>query len=355
MASDTISAPDGATRPATHAFGRVFTDRMAVATYRRASGWSPIDVEPLHAFSLHPASMVFHYGQAIFEGCKAFRGPDGTLALFRPADNARRFARSARRLAMPPLPEDAFVDACRAVVAAAAGAVPDAPGAALYLRPMMIATEASLGVRASDEYLFAVIASPAGSYFGDRAAPLTVWASREYVRAAPGGTGYAKCGGNYGGSLAAKADAHAHGCDETLWLDAHDRRWVEEMGGMNIMFVDTSGARPVLVTPPVGDTILDGVTRASLLTLAPGLGIDVLERPVAIDELDAPGPFREAFACGTAAVVAPIGRVRSTDREVVIGDGEPGPVTLRLRDALVAIQEGRAADPFGWRMPVVGR
>lgn len=353
MASDTIPAPAPAEHPTTHGFGRVFTPHMAVATFRRDTGWSAVGVEPLHAFSLHPASMVFHYGQAIFEGCKAFRGPAGDLALFRPHDNARRFARSAQRLAMPPLPEDAFVDACRAVVAASAEAVPPETGSALYVRPMMIATEATLGVRASDEYLFAVIASPAGSYFGDRAAPLTVWASQEYVRAAPGGTGFAKCGGNYGGSLAAKADAIAHGCDETLWLDARDRRWIEEMGGMNIAFVDTSGRRPVLVTPPVSDTILDGVTRASLLALAPRLGVDVQERRVAIDELGPGGPFREAFACGTAAVIAPIGRVRSTAHDVVVGDGEAGPVTMRLREALVAIQEGRAADPFGWRLPVV--
>jgi branched-chain amino acid aminotransferase len=254
---------------------------------------------------------------------------------------------------MPPLAADAFVDACRMLVARDEAQVPREPGAALYLRPMMIATEVGLGVRAAQEHLFAVIASPSGSYFGERVDPITVWASPTFVRAAPGGTGFAKCSGNYGASLAAKAEAAEHGCDETLWLDAHERRWVEEMGGMNIVFVETGGTRPRLVTPPLTDTILDGVTRSSVIALAPQLGYDVTEAPVAIDDI-ARGRFGEAFACGTAAVVAPIGRVRGGFGDVVIGDGRAGPVATSVREAIVAVQEGRDDDPFGWLVPVRG-
>ena len=336
----------------TLAFGQSFSDHMVVARYREDGGWSAAEVVPFDNLVMSPAAMVFHYGQSIFEGLKAFRQPDGGVALFRPADNARRFQRSAERLAMPSIPADLFVDACLDLVGTVLESVPSAPGESLYLRPMMIATEEGLGVRPATEYLFAVIGSPAGAYFGAGLQPITVWVDGDTVRAAPGGTGFAKCAGNYGASLVAKRQAVAHGCDETLWLDAHERRWIEEMGGMNIAFVEAPGGRPTLVTPPIGDTILDGVTRRSLLELALLLGYDVVERHVAIDELREAGSYEEAFACGTAAVIVPIGGVRSPSDEITIGDGNPGPVTVRLREALVAIQEGRAADPFGWRVPV---
>jgi branched-chain amino acid aminotransferase len=337
------------TQVGTPAFGRQLTDHMVVTTFRRTTGWAPNEVVPFDDLRLSPAAMVFHYGQAVFEGLKAFRQPDGGAALFRPWDHAARFNRSAARLAMPALPEEQFVGACTTLVGVDHDAVPSETGSSLYLRPLMIATETGLGVRAADEYLFAVIASPGGPYFTGGLDPIALWASDVYVRAAPGGTGFAKCGGNYAASLAAKQDAVAHGYDETLWLDAVEHRWIEEMGGMNIAFVDTARTRPSIVTPPVSDTILDGVTRRSILALAPSLGLDVIERPIAIDEI---GSFSEAFACGTAAVVVPIGRVRSATGETLVGDGRPGQWTARIREAVVDLQEGRGADVFGWRLPV---
>ena len=346
MASETNGSGDPG-------FGRQFTDHMAVARYGPGRGWTDVEVVPFSELSLSPAAMVFHYGQAIFEGLKAFRQPDGAVSLFRPDENARRLNGSARRLAMPELPEETFTAACAELVRADQHWVSSTSGQSLYLRPMMIATEAGLGVRPAGEYLFAVIASPVGSYFVAGARPITVWASEDYVRAAPGGTGAAKCAGNYAASLAAKAQATAHACDEALWLDAGEHRWIEELGGMNIVLVADGAHGSALVTPPIHGTILDGVTRKSLLELGGSLGYQIDERPVAIDELRQPGAFREAFACGTAAVVAPIGAVRSASGHWTIGDGEAGPITNRLRDDLVALQEGRADDPFGWRVQVV--
>jgi branched-chain amino acid aminotransferase len=329
-------------------FGQQFTEHLVVARYRGTAGWSDIEVVPFGELELSPAAMVLHYGQAIFEGLKAYRQPDGAIALFRPDENGVRFDRSARRLAMPPLPDGMFLAACRAIVEADAAAVPSASGESLYLRPVMVATEAALGVRPADEYLFTVMASPAGPYFPGGLTPINVLASEDYVRAAPGGTGAAKCSGNYAASLIAKRQATERGCDEALWLDAIERRWVEELGGMNFVAVNGS----TIVTPPAGDTILDGVTRKSLLTLAPTLGYETVERPIAIDELTTPGAFTEAFACGTAAVIVPIGAVHTRDGVVPIADGEPGAITVRLREALLAVQEGRAEDQFGWRTPV---
>jgi branched-chain amino acid aminotransferase len=231
-------------------------------------------------------------------------------------------------------------------------AVPAAAGQSLYLRPMLLATEAGLGVRAAAEYLFVVMASPVGSYLGTGLGSMTVWASREHSRAAPGGTGSAKCAGNYAASLAGRQQAAAHGCAEALWLDAVEHRWIEELGGMNVVFVADGRAGPELVSPPIGDTILDGVTRRSLLQLAAGMGFDVVERPVALDEACDGRSFVEAFACGTAAGVVPITAIRSATGERRIGDGEPGPVTRRLGHALLGLQEGRADDPYGWRVSV---
>ena len=331
-------------------FGRTFTPHMVTAHYRDGA-WSGADVVPFEALSLSPAAMVLHYGQAIFEGLKAYRQPDGGVALFRPDLNAARFDRSAERLAMPRLPDGLLVDACRELVRIDDSFVPAVDGQSLYLRPTMIATETGLGVRAADEYLFLVIASPAGSYFPSGVKPLTVWVADQHIRAARDGTGAAKTAGNYAGSLAAKADAVRRGCDDVLFLDARDRRWVEELSGMNIVFVSQRDGRTELTAPPPDGTILDGVTRRSLLELAAHLGFDVIERPVAVDEVLG-GAFGEAFACGTAAVVAPIGAVRSVRGTCLVGDGEVGPVTQQLRRALVHLQEGKTDDPFGWRVPV---
>lgn len=327
-------------------FGSRFTDHMVVATHDATAGWSTPELVPFADLSLSPAAMVLHYGQAIFEGLKAFRQADGSVALFRPDLNAERFDRSARRLAMPPLPSGAFTRACIDLVRADAAEVPDERGHSLYLRPMMIATEAALGVRPADEYLFAVFASPAGAYFGDGGRPVTVWAGGTQARAAPGGTGAAKCSGNYGASLAARAEAARQGCDEVLWLDAIEHRWVEELGGMNIVFVAEADGRLTLVTPPLTDTILDGITRRSVLELADALGYGVEVRPVALEEVLA-GWFSEAFACGTAAAIVPVGAVRTADGTTAIG-GAGAAVADRVRDALLAVQHGVAPDVHGW-------
>ncbi len=343
------TSPNGSGDPG---FGRCFSDHMAIASYDLAHGWSTTEIVGFAAMSFSPATMVFHYGQAVFEGLKAFRQPDGSISMFRPDDHARRFNRSAQRLAMPAQAPGVFKAACCELVSIDQEWVPAELGHSLYLRPMMIASEVGLGARPANEYRFVVIASPVGSYYARGVEPITVWASPDYVRAAPGGTGSAKCAGNYAGSMAAKIQASAQGCDETLWLDAGEHRWVEELGGMNIVFVIDGPDGTSLVAPPIQDTILDGITRKSLLELGRRLGYQVIERPVSIDEACRAGSFQEVFACGTAAIVAPIGAIRTPSRESVIGDGQAGPVTMRLRDALLALQDGRADDPFGWRVKV---
>jgi branched-chain amino acid aminotransferase len=331
-------------------FGRHLTDHMVTA--RWASGaWTALQVEPVADLALSPAAMVLHYGQAIFEGLKAYRQPDGGVALFRPADNARRFNRSAQRMAMPELPVDVFVDACRRVTLADVDWVPTRSGQSLYLRPFMFATEPNLGVRAAQELLFAVIASPVDTFFPGGVRPISVRTADTAVRAAPGGLGAAKCAANYSASLQTKTAAVADGFDEVLWLDAIEHRFVEELSGMNA-FVVRDGE---LVTPPISDTILEGITRASIIELARSFDITVREEPIDVhawvDDANA-GRITEAFACGTAAVIAPIGRLTTGAGACTMGDGEPGPTTLRLREALVAIQEGRAEDPFGWMVPL---
>ena len=331
-------------------FGKHLTDHMVTARYA-AGGWSPLAVEPMTDLALSPAAMVLHYGQAIFEGLKAYRQPDGSIALFRVADNAARFNRSAGRMAMPELPVEAFVDACRRIVHADADWVPTRSGQSLYLRPFMFATEANLGVRAAQELLFSVIASPVDTFFPGGVRPISVRTADQAVRAAPGGLGAAKCAANYSASLHTKTIAVGEGFDEVLWLDAIEHRWVEELSGMNA-FIVRDGA---LVTPPLTDTILEGITRASVVELARHLGIDVREEPIDVEAWvqDAnESRVTEAFACGTAAVIAPIGRLTTPSTTAIMGDGAPGPITIRLREALVTIQEGRAEDTFGWTSPI---
>jgi branched-chain amino acid aminotransferase len=300
-----------------------------------------------------PATAVFHYGQEIFEGLKAYRQDGGSIALFRPEANAARFNKSALRMAMPEIPPDTFVHALELLVSQDREWVPSGIGNSLYLRPMMIATQRGLGfTHPSNSYLFCVIASPVTAYFGPASRALTVWLSQDYTRAAPGGTGAAKAGGNYAGALAAGQQATRHGCDQVVWLDSVERRWVEELGGMNIFFVYTTpGARPRIVTPALTGTLLPGVTRASLLSLAAGLGIDAEEGRISSDQWRSDceaGTLTEVFACGTAAVMAPVGTVRGSSGEWQVGDGKPGPVTLSLRDELLGIQYGLRPDPFEW-------
>ncbi len=334
-------------------FGKYFTDHMVEVDYDTARGWHNAQVKPYGPIALDPSAMVLHYGQEIFEGLKAYRQPDGSIAAFRPEANAERLQRSAERLAMPPLPTEDFLGSLRELLAIDHGWVPEAGGeAALYLRPFMFASQAGLGVNSpSKEYRYAVIASPAGPYFAGGIKPVTVWLSREYVRAAPGGTGSAKCGGNYAAAFVAQAQATEHGCDQVVWLDALERRYIEEMGGMNLFFVFGSGSEARLVTPELTGSLLPGITRDSLLQLAMDAGFAVEERRISIDELKtgaADGAVTEVFACGTAAVITPVGRVRGESEDYVIGDGQPGPVTMALRDTLTGIQRGTFADTHGW-------
>ncbi|HWH30923.1 MAG TPA: branched-chain amino acid aminotransferase, partial [Mycobacteriales bacterium] len=312
-------------------FGRHFTDHMVTIRWSSGRGWHDSAVVPYGPLSLDPASMVLHYGQEIFEGIKAYRQPDGSIASFRPDVNAARFRASALRLAMAELPDELFLASLRELVSVDREWVPPAGGEeALYLRPFMIATEVGLGVRPSAEYLYALIASPAGAYFPGGVKPVDVWLCTDFTRAALGGTGTAKCGGNYAASLLPQAQAAAHGCAQVAYLDAAERRWVEEMGGMNLFFVLGSGEDVEVVTPELSGSILPGVTRDSLLVLAKELGCQVSERRISADEwLDgaASGAISEVFACGTAAVITPVGRVKHPGGAVVVADGEPGSIT----------------------------
>jgi branched-chain amino acid aminotransferase len=337
-------------------FGQIFTEHMVVVPYEEGHGWGRGVLEPYHGITLDPATSVLHYGQAIFEGFKAYRQSDGSVRTFRTERNALRFAASARRLAMPELPVERFLEANDVLIRHDHAWVPSRPGESLYLRPFMIGTDAQLGVRPSRRYLFVVIASPSGNYFPGGVKPVTVWLSEEFVRASPGGTGSAKFAGNYAASLLAQQNAKAEGCDQVVWLDAIHRKYIEEMGGMNIMFAYSKNGRTTLVTPELTGTLLPGVTRESLLVLAREMGFDAVERKITVDEWEADvraGHMTEAFACGTAAVITPIGRVKSRHGEFTIHNGETGPVASRLRKALLDIQHGTAPDTHGWMRTVV--
>lgn len=328
-------------------FGQHFTDHMVTIRWNREKGWHDAEVGPYSTLALDPAAMVLHYGQAIFEGLKAYRQPDGSIASFRPEANAERFRSSARRMAMPELPDELFLESVRQILAVDSRWVPSAEEESLYLRPFMISTEKGLGVRPASEYLYVLIASPAGSYFAGGVRPVSVWLSTEYVRAAPGGTGAAKFAGNYAASLVAQAQAAEKGCDQVVWLDAVERRWVEEMGGMNLFFV--FGDK--VVTPELTGTLLPGITRSSLLQLASDLGLSVEERRISTDEWEkanASGELTEVFACGTAAVITPVGHVKHANGEFDIADGGTGSVTMKLRERLTGLQHGHVADSHGW-------
>lgn len=333
-------------------FGRVFTDHMAVLRWSEAEGWHEAKITARAPLTVDPATAVLHYAQEIFEGLKAYRHDDGTIALFRADANARRFRESARRMAMPELPDALFLGSIEALVAADRDWIPRIDGGSLYLRPFMIASEAFLGVKPAAEYIYMVLASSAGSYWKGGARPVSLWVSHEYSRAAAGGTGAAKCGGNYAASLVAQREAIARGHDQVVFLDAAERRWIEELGGMNIFFVFADGR---LRTPPLGGTILPGITRDSILTLARDAGLTVEEAPYAIEDWRADaasGALAESFACGTAAVVTPIGKVAGPGYDFVVGSGGTGQMTQRFLDQLTAIQRGRAPDPHGWVQPL---
>ena len=335
-------------------FGRYFTDHMVLAEWNQATGWGDAKVCAYGPLSMDPASMVFHYGQEIFEGMKAYSQPDGSIALFRPDANGLRFVKSAARIALPELPVADFVACVAKLVEVDAAWVPRKVGESLYIRPFMIATEVGLGVRPSNKALFSVIATPAAAYF-NAAKAVTVWISTEYVRAALGGTGEAKCGGNYAASLLAQQQAAKEGCDQVVWLDAIERRWVEEMGGMNLYFVKGSGRGATIFTPKLTGTLLPGITRDSVLTVARDLGYKTEEGMINIDEWRdgvASGEISEIFACGTAAVIAPVGVAKSASGTWVTGDGAPGEITMEIRNHLLGIQHGTIEDKHGWMRKV---
>src|SRR5215468_396926 len=332
-------------------FGRYLTDHLVRIDWTVADGWGEGAVLPYGPLSLDPATVVLHYGQEIFEGLKAYRQGDGSIASFRPDANAERFQRSARRMGMAELPSELFLESLRALVDVDREWTPTGGEQSLYLRPFMFATEVGLGVRPSSSFTYLLIASPAGAYFPRGLEPVRVWLSTEYTRAAPGGTGEAKTGGNYASSLVAQAQAAQKGCDQVVWLDAVEHRWVEEMGTNNMYFVYGSGPSARIMTPALTGTLLPGVVRDSLLTVAKDLGYSVDEGRISTDEWQAEcasGGITEVFGCGTAAVITPIGEVRSAAADWTIADGRPGPITMQLRNALLDVQTGHAPDAHGW-------
>ncbi|HZO64154.1 MAG TPA: branched-chain amino acid aminotransferase [Kribbellaceae bacterium] len=329
-------------------FGQSFSDHMAIATWDAENGWHDAKITAFGPLQLSPATAVFHYAQEIFEGLKAYRHPDDSVWAFRPEANAARFERSAKRLALPTLPSEVFLDAINQLVTLDKDWVPSGGETSLYLRPFMFGSDPYLGVRPSAQATFCVITSPAGSYFPGGVKPVRIWLSEEYTRAAPGGTGAAKCGGNYAASLVAQAEAAENGCEQVAFLDAVERKWVEELGGMNLYFVLDDGS---VVTPELTGSILEGVTRDSILKLVTDLGFHVTERKVSIDEWRdgaAAGRIREVFACGTAAVITPVAQLKWHGGEVQIADGGTGPVTTKVRKSLLDVQYGRSADTHGW-------
>ena len=339
------------------AFGQQFTDHMVSIEWDEENGWHDARVRAYEQISLDPASNVFHYGQAIFEGLKAYRHTDGSITAFRPEQNAKRLQNSAERMAMPELPEELFLEAVRQIVEIDKDWVPEAGGeASLYLRPFMIGTEKTLGVKPSSSYSFYIIASPAGASFDGGVKPVSVWISEDYVRAAPGGTGDAKFAGNYAASLLAQQQAAEKGCDQVVWLDACERMYIEEMGGMNLMFVEGSGDSAKIITPELTGSLLPGITRKSLLQVAEDLGYATEERKITVDEWRTgaqDGTITETMACGTAAVITPVGTVKSKDGEFTVNNNEAGEITMAMRERLRGIQTGEVEDTHCWNTVLI--
>ena len=332
-------------------FGKIFTDHMFVMNYTEGKGWHDPRIVPFQRISLSPAAMVYHYGQEMFEGLKAYKNPDGNVYLFRPDMNAKRTNASNDRLVIPRLPEEDFVQAVSAVVDVDRDWIPTEPGTSLYIRPFIIATDEFLGVAPSKTYLFMIILSPSGAYYESGLAPVGIWIEDEYVRAVRGGIGYAKTGGNYAASLIAQQKAHDAGYSQVLWLDGVDRKYIEEVGAMNIFFkIDGK-----IVTPALNGSILPGITRNSVIELCKKWGYTVEERKISVDELieaQKNGKLEEVFGTGTAAVISPVGKLRYMDDVMTIGDGQTGPVSLKLYETITGIQLGKLPDEMGWRVKV---
>lgn len=332
-------------------FGKVFTDHMFIWDYSIENGWHNPRIVPYSPLELDPACTVFHYGQAVFEGMKAYRGPGGEVLLFRPEMNIARLNRSNERMSIPQIDEKLALEAIKELVALERDWIPSTPGTALYIRPFVIATDTHLGVHPSATYKFIVILSPVGSYYKEGLNPVSIYVEPHYVRAVRGGTGFAKAAGNYAGSLLAQSKAQSKGHDQVLWLDGVERKYVEEVGTMNVFF--NIGGR--LITPELNGSILPGVTRDSILQLLRSWQVPAEERRLSIDEVfqaHDEGKLIEAFGCGTAAVVTPIGRLEYEGQVIEIGGGKPGELTQKLYDTLTGIQTGKLPDPFGWVVKV---
>jgi branched-chain amino acid aminotransferase len=328
-------------------FGNYFTDHMVDVCWSEKGGWHRPRIQPYGPIEIDPAASVLHYGQEIFEGLKAYRHADGSIWTFRPESNARRMQKSAARMALPELPVEHFLDSLKALISVDADWVPGVAETSLYLRPFMFAKEAFLGVRPAKKVAFYVIASPAGAYFTGGVAPVSIWLSEKYSRAGKGGTGAAKTGGNYAASLVAQNEAYEHGCQQVLFLDSVEGRYLEELGGMNIVLVYKDGS----IVTPLSDSILPGITRDSVLQLAEERGHTVTRRPVTIDEWregSESGEIVEAFACGTAAVITPIGMVKAENFTIGSAAAAAGELTMSLREELTDIQYGRRPDKHGW-------
>lgn len=332
-------------------FGQIFTDHFFIVEYDNNEGWHNASIEPLRPLSLDPAAMCLHYGQEIFEGMKAYRGENGSVYLFRPEENMNRMNLSAERLCMAQIDSDLFMDGLKKLVLLEKDWIPRSAGTSLYIRPTMIATESSLGVHPSGKYLFYIIAGPVGAYYPEGFSPTKIYVSEKYVRAAQGGVGDCKAAGNYAASLYASEEALKMGCAQVLWLDARERKYVEEVGTSNIFFVIGDD----LITPPLTGSILPGVTRDSVILLAKSWGVNVLEKRLSMDEIlnsIADGTLKETFASGTAAIVSPVGQIYYRGKDYVIGDGNTGPLTEKLYNEILRIQYGEKEDPFGWRVKI---
>lgn len=333
-------------------FGKIYSDHMFMMRWTPNTGWTDARVQPFGDLTLSPAALVLHYGQTIFEGLKAYRNPRGSVNLFRAADNAERFARSATRLDLPPVPTETFIAACKALLDLDHEWIPRSHGSSLYIRPTMIATEPYIGLKSASEVLFYIITGPVGAYYPEGFNPVKITVCEDYSRAGPGGLGAAKTGANYAASLLAEKEAIKAGFTQVLWLDAAERRYIEEVGSMNILFkIDGK-----VITPPSSDTILGGITKYSVLDLLRSWNIPVAEERLTIEDVlqaHAGGRLEEVFGAGTAAVISPVGQLNYKGQNYDIGNGETGPLALRLFDEIIGIQYGQRPDPFGWITEVV--
>ncbi len=332
-------------------FGKIFTDHMFVMDYTEGKGWHDARIIPFQDLVMSPAAMVFHYGQEMFEGLKAYKGVDGKVRLFRPDMNAKRTNDTNDRLCIPQLPVEDFVEAVKAVVKVDEDWIPTEDGTSLYIRPFIIATDEFLGVAPSKTYKFIIILAPSGAYYESGLAPVGIWIEDEYVRAVKGGMGFAKTGGNYAASLIAQVKAHDDGYSQVLWLDGVERKYIEEVGAMNIFFkIDGK-----IVTPMLNGSILPGVTRNSVIALCKKMGLEVEERRISAEELIAAqkeGKLEECFGTGTAAVISPVGKLRYVDDVMIINNNEIGEVSQKLYDTLTGIQWGKREDDMGWTVEV---